>query len=158
MLLFYDDHVRHWLLMVVQLQRRRFAVSDSLPPNQPDQQHKRAALVTRAKVAISVPLMKVDTYTDIVGWPVLNSSCPTQTNGYDCGVFVMMFMDVLALYEDTLCFSLDDMRVLRDKCLTDLLRGQIRNFPPPHYAWVQRYFVYDDGFVVLFALLFGWNS
>ncbi|KAJ8426098.1 hypothetical protein Cgig2_001266 [Carnegiea gigantea] len=79
MLPLYDDHARHWLLMVVDLRRRWFTVYDSLPPNWPDQQHKRAVLVTRAKVAASVPLMKVDTYTDIVGWPILNPSCPTQT-------------------------------------------------------------------------------
>ena len=57
-------------------------------------------------------------------------------SGYDCGVFVMMFMHVLALQEDTLCFLQDDMRALRDKCLMDLLRGRMRNFPPPVDAWV----------------------
>ncbi|KAJ8446383.1 hypothetical protein Cgig2_019276 [Carnegiea gigantea] len=152
MLPLHDEHAWHWLLMAVNLQRRQFTVYDSLPPNRPDHQHKRTALVTRAvhpsimsvlpvprhdKVAVSAPLMTVDTYTNIVGWPVLNLSCPTQTNGYDCGVFVMRFMDVLALQEDTLCFLQDDIRALRDKCLTDLLLSRIRNFPPPLDAWVQ---------------------
>ncbi|KAJ8419352.1 hypothetical protein Cgig2_016508 [Carnegiea gigantea] len=53
------------------------------------------------------------------------------TSGYECGVFVMMCMDILALKEDTLCFTQDDMRSLRDKCLADQRRGTIRNFPHP---------------------------
>ncbi|KAJ8428407.1 hypothetical protein Cgig2_024553 [Carnegiea gigantea] len=99
MLPLYDEHTRHWLLMVVDLQCRRFTVYDSLPP------------------------LGLTTSTNAPHWSL--------ERGYDCGVFVMVFMDVLALQEDTLCFSQDDIRALRDKCLTDLLRGRIRNLPLP---------------------------
>jgi len=50
-------------------------------------------------------------------------------SGHDCGVFVMVFMDLLCINGGVLCFSQTHMRQLREKCLADLLAGKIRNFP-----------------------------
>jgi len=56
------------------------------------------------------------------------SFCASACSGHDCGVFVMVFMDLLCINGGVLCFSQTDMRQLREKCLADLLAGEIRNF------------------------------
>ncbi|KAJ8444750.1 hypothetical protein Cgig2_033758 [Carnegiea gigantea] len=81
------------------------------------------------KVAASLTLMRTDLYTDILTWEVIDVDCPRQNNGYDCGGFVMIFMDVLAVNARAMCFNQDDVQHLRDKCLADVLIDRIRNFP-----------------------------
>ncbi len=47
-------------------------------------------------------------------WPVELVRCKPQTNGYDCGVFTVMFCLYIALdMEGTLDFCTSDMRKLR---------------------------------------------
>ena len=41
----------------------------------------------------------------------------------------MIFMDVLALIGHMMCFDQSDIRTLWDKCLANILRGTIQNFP-----------------------------
>ncbi|KAJ8441430.1 hypothetical protein Cgig2_023616 [Carnegiea gigantea] len=48
---------------------------------------------------------------------------------HDCGVCVMIFMDVLTFTSRMMYFKQSDIRILRDKCLVDILRGRIRYFP-----------------------------
>lgn len=45
------------------------------------------------------------------------------------GLFVIIYVDLLALKVDTMCFTQKDTRMLRDKCLADISRGTIKNFP-----------------------------
>ncbi|KAJ8447331.1 hypothetical protein Cgig2_013108 [Carnegiea gigantea] len=100
------------------------------------------------KVVASLALMRTDLYTDILTWEVIDADCPRQNNGHDCGVFVMIFMDVLALNARAMCFNQDDVRHLRDKCLADVLIDRIRNFPPfPHITLLLTF----DTYVVHFS-------
>ena len=49
-------------------------------------------------------------------------------SGQDCDVFVIIFMEVLALTGRMMYFKESDTQTLRDKCLADILRERIRNF------------------------------
>ena len=50
-------------------------------------------------------------------------------SGYNCYVFIMIYMDLLALKVDSQYFTQKDIRMLREKCLIDILKGEIGNFP-----------------------------
>ncbi|RWR97838.1 serine/threonine-protein phosphatase 7 long form [Cinnamomum micranthum f. kanehirae] len=52
--------------------------------------------------------------------------CPQQDNGYDCGIFVMKFMDCLSR-GDTFDFQPDEIRDYRKKIAAHLLLGRIPN-------------------------------
>lgn len=75
----YDGLAHHWLLMAMDLNHRYIAVYDSLPPTQATDQHHRQGLLTHAKLAIRLALMKVDFYTVILTWEVIHPACPSQT-------------------------------------------------------------------------------
>ncbi|KAJ8423954.1 hypothetical protein Cgig2_008822 [Carnegiea gigantea] len=64
--------------------------------------------------------------------PARPSTPRASAIGYDCGMFLMICMDVLALRENTLCFTQDDMRALQDKY------GP-RPCPPPSTRTCDRY-------------------
>ena len=49
-------------------------------------------------------------------------------NGYDCGVYVMAFMDVLSIKTDGLHFHQDDVHDMRDLCLLSIVDGKIAHF------------------------------
>ncbi|KAJ8423551.1 hypothetical protein Cgig2_007082 [Carnegiea gigantea] len=146
----FDEHVRHWLLLQVDLHRRCMCVYDSLPPTKAKDMQERKLCIDRAvkisslhhsplmprprfssnlKVAIALAVMKTDIYTDALTWDLVHVDYPQQDNGHDCGVFVMIFIDLLALIGHTMCFDQSDIRILWDKCLADILRGTIWNFP-----------------------------
>jgi len=57
-------------------------------------------------------------------------------SGYDCGVFVVIYMDLLALKVESMCFTQKDVRMLWDKCPADILSGTIRNFPVSLSSWL----------------------
>ena len=49
-------------------------------------------------------------------------------SGYDCGVYVMMFMDLLSLNTDQLHFDAKYVGHARDKLLLSLLQGSVAHF------------------------------
>jgi len=57
-------------------------------------------------------------------------------SGHECDVFVMIFMDILALTGRMGCFNQSNIRTLRDKCLANILRGRMRNFPVALLPWL----------------------
>ena len=71
--------------------------------------------------------------------PVHSCSCelPSLTicivgplcSGYDCGVFVMAFMDLISIRATGWQFTQANVRLFRDKCLLSLVRGRIAHFP-----------------------------
>jgi len=58
-------------------------------------------------------------------WPHALRLC----SGYDCGVYVMAFMDVLSIKTDGLHFHPSDVRHMRDLCLLSIVDGKIAHFP-----------------------------
>ncbi|KAJ8446952.1 hypothetical protein Cgig2_006580 [Carnegiea gigantea] len=112
----------------VDLRRRCMCVYDSLPPSKVKDKHERKLCIDRAKVVVALAVMKTDIYTDALMWDLIHVECPQQDKfvprlqlhilyaiGHDYGVFVMIFMDVLALAGQMMCFKQSDIRTLRDK-------------------------------------------
>ncbi|KAJ8427968.1 LOW QUALITY PROTEIN: hypothetical protein Cgig2_017455 [Carnegiea gigantea] len=46
------------------------------------------------KVAIGLALMKLPEFTDVLRWEMEHADCP---HGHDCGVYMLMFMDLLSI-------------------------------------------------------------
>jgi sentrin-specific protease 1 len=60
-------------------------------------------------------------------WLIINKiNCPQQQNGYDCGVFVMMFLDVMIDQIPLNVITQAKMADYRIKIGQDLMRGQLR--------------------------------
>ncbi|KAJ8422653.1 hypothetical protein Cgig2_032401 [Carnegiea gigantea] len=72
--------------------RPRFLVYDSLACVGDE---SRDVLLTSAKVAITVALLGTNTLGDALRWDMARLKCVQPDNGYDCGVFVMAFMDLI---------------------------------------------------------------
>ncbi|KAJ8423512.1 hypothetical protein Cgig2_030224 [Carnegiea gigantea] len=53
----------------------------------------------------------------------------SSTVGYDCGLFVLTFKELLSMNIGGLYFEQRDMRYMKDKCLLSLLQGKISQFP-----------------------------
>ena len=55
--------------------------------------------------------------------------CLHCRSGHDCGVYMLMFMDLLSIRADGLYFDQPYVRHPRDKLLLSLLQGSIAHFP-----------------------------
>lgn len=116
----------HWLLMTVDCLLWRFLVYNSLACVGDE---SRDVLLTSATVGIAVALLRTSTLGDALRWDMARVECVQQDNGYDCGVFVMAFMDLISVRADSWCFQQQNVRHFKEKCLANLLKGDIRNFP-----------------------------
>jgi len=61
-------------------------------------------------------------------WLTLCIVVPLRS-GYDCGVFVMAFIDLISIRATAWQFTQAHVRQFRDKCLLSLLTGRIGHFP-----------------------------
>uniref|UniRef100_A0A7C8YVL5 Ubiquitin-like protease family profile domain-containing protein n=1 Tax=Opuntia streptacantha TaxID=393608 RepID=A0A7C8YVL5_OPUST len=121
-----DEHSSHWLLVCADCALRRFLVYDSLA-NVKDK--SREALIAHAILSIALTLLRSPFCGDALTWEVVRADCPQQQNGYDCGVFVMAFMDLISIRATGWQFTQANVRQFRDKCLLSLVRGRITHFP-----------------------------
>ncbi|KAJ8437695.1 hypothetical protein Cgig2_030717 [Carnegiea gigantea] len=55
--------------------------------------------------------------------------CLHYSSGHDCGVYMLMFMDLLSVRADGLYFGQPYVRQARDKLLLSLLHGSVAHFP-----------------------------
>ncbi|KAJ8441635.1 hypothetical protein Cgig2_025802 [Carnegiea gigantea] len=81
------------------------------------------------KVAIGLALMKLVKFTDVLRWEMEHADCPQQDNGHDCGVYMLMFMDLLSIRVDGLYFDQPYVRQACDKLLLSLLQRSVAHFP-----------------------------
>ncbi|KAJ8423070.1 hypothetical protein Cgig2_009339 [Carnegiea gigantea] len=82
------------------------------------------------KKAMGRAFMHSANFHDALSWEVDYPTCPQQENWYDCGVFMMMFMDLLSLKGKGIFIEQGDMRLVREKLLVSLLNGEVCHFPP----------------------------
>ncbi|KAJ8432188.1 hypothetical protein Cgig2_013730 [Carnegiea gigantea] len=101
----FESVSQHWLLLVADVNNRRFIV------------------------AIGHALMKLAEFTDVLKWEMEHADCPQQDNGHDCGVYMLTFMDLLSIRADGLYFGQPYVRQTRDKLLLSLLQGNVAHFP-----------------------------
>uniref|UniRef100_A0A7C8ZNM0 Ubiquitin-like protease family profile domain-containing protein n=1 Tax=Opuntia streptacantha TaxID=393608 RepID=A0A7C8ZNM0_OPUST len=116
----------HWLLLVGDLEVRKFLVYDSLQKKRPG---VRGDLIECARDVIGAALTMLPNYSDARQWVIDYPSCPQQGNGYDCGVYVMVLLDLISMRAEKVEFDPQHVRQVRDKLLLSLLQGKIAHFP-----------------------------
>ncbi|KAJ8452972.1 hypothetical protein Cgig2_014735 [Carnegiea gigantea] len=143
---------QHWLLLLADVTNRRFLVYDSLQSKRDGPRQRllcsavsarpsyvitqtcmfykfTSSLLSLQKVAIGLALMKLPEFCDVLSWEMENAECPQQDNGHDCGVYMLMFMDLLSIRADGLYFGQPYVRNARDKLLLSLLQERVAHFP-----------------------------
>ena len=93
------------------------------------------------KVVVSVPLMKVDTYMDIIAWPVIHPTCPTQSKYNTSPLSVVHFVWMSTVGWHCLTFSCFCMFL----CLQWVRLRCVRNNVHGHHGAEGRYFVLCAG-------------
>jgi sentrin-specific protease 1 len=62
---------------------------------------------------------------DVSGWQLMHANdCPTQFNGYDCGVFTCINAEYLAR-DSILNFTQDDIFILRNRICYEILMNRL---------------------------------
>ncbi|RWR98052.1 ubiquitin-like protein-specific protease ESD4 isoform X1 [Cinnamomum micranthum f. kanehirae] len=111
---------KHWLLLVLDSNKKLFCIYNSL---------KSCGDVAYVNETVSF-LKEQFKQRKIHKWDKADihfvDDCPQQDNGYDCGIFVMKFMDCLSR-GDTFDFQPDEIRDYRKKIAAHLLLGRIPN-------------------------------
>ena len=109
----------HWVLGVVNFKEKRLEYFDSMHGSD-----RGFFTVMEKYLQDEFQDKKSDTF-DFGDWStVLRTDCPTQQNGYDCGMFVCKFTDYLSDGLD-LDFSSQDMVFFRERLYADILQGSI---------------------------------
>lgn len=110
----------HWVVAVINLQKKRFEYFDSL--NGEDSvclNHLSQYLVDEFRNK------RNEDRPDILKWPkVYPKDIPKQSNGFDCGVFLVLFADYLSK-SAKLDFSQEDVEDFRVKLALDFARMEV---------------------------------
>lgn len=86
----------------------------------------RTDLVTTTTAAVVGALGRCTGFGDACSWDMECPACPQQGNGYDCGVYVMVFADLLSMSVQEIVL---DAHHMRDNLLLSLILGRIAHFP-----------------------------
>uniref|UniRef100_A0A7C9DCL2 Ubiquitin-like protease family profile domain-containing protein n=1 Tax=Opuntia streptacantha TaxID=393608 RepID=A0A7C9DCL2_OPUST len=121
-----EERGGHWLLVCADCHLQRFVVYDSFAHPRDLYQE---SLIHHAIMSIALSMLRTSCFGSALTWDVVRPNCPQQGNGYDHGVFVMAFMDLISIRPNAWRFSHHNVRQFRDKCLVSLPRGRIANFP-----------------------------
>lgn len=90
----YDN--KHWFLLVIHPEAREIILLDSLDTKGKSRYKKEMSIITEA-LHILFHATGDTSALDRNEWNVrIDASAPKQTNGYDCGIFVMKYMDILS--------------------------------------------------------------
>ncbi|KAJ8442480.1 hypothetical protein Cgig2_022363 [Carnegiea gigantea] len=146
----------HWMLLVANLRWRQFLVYDSLLTKRALARtdllnsgvsspllHYAFAPISRTdtnphihdevqKQAVVAALSVATDYANARMWQTDHPLCPQQGNGHDCGVFVMVFMDLISMSSKPLLFNQRYMHHMRDKLLDDIACAYFHKVDPPY--------------------------
>ncbi|KAL9381539.1 hypothetical protein Peur_027196 [Populus x canadensis] len=108
----------HWILICVDIERRALLWLDSL-----NLHHAEKDVISRWIIEHLMPKLGYDNAQE---WQFLEpEDLPHQTNGVDCGIFVMKYADCLAL-GDHFPFTQQDIPLIRHHIFLDIYRGKLR--------------------------------
>lgn len=109
----------HWVLAAIDLKAKRFELLDSYRPR-----HPSCARLLRPWLAEEWHT-KYGAHVDVSHWPsVLRDDAPVQGNGFDCGVFVCMYVRCL-VFGRKLDFSQADIPSIRQWMAYEMLTKTI---------------------------------
>lgn len=119
----------HWVLAVAFVSSKRIQYFDSLAASG----DKKQEIYLNAIQSWLSDESKSRNGVDInpSEWRIVKSShrnTPQQKNGVDCGIFSVMFADVISDDIDPSRLTQSDMPHFRKKVCCDILRGQLRHY------------------------------
>jgi Ulp1 family protease len=118
----------HWSLAVIYIKGQKFSYYDPMGGRQPD------VLDALSKWLAEEHFCRKGSHKDFSSWPKLYpSDIPKQTNGYDCGLFLLMFMDRLGMGLP-FDFNQGHMSVFRKKVLHRLITKRLPLWPTPAHS------------------------
>lgn len=92
---------------------------DASVPAQPKKKRAKQDLTNR----VDESGRHVDDKFDASEWKIISPHNPMQTNGFDCGVFIVLFMDLLMLGVPLL-FGAEDVSLMRKKLTLQILNAR----------------------------------
>ena len=108
----------HWALIVVRMSAKTVSYYDSM--NGDGSAYFDAILRYLEDESKGDPALDKEPWTfDRLKWKCLNVKTPQQTNGYDCGIFVIQLADLLSL-DIPLLFGQADMAIVRRRLLSSI--------------------------------------
>lgn len=110
----------HWSLAVINLPLQRCEYFDSLGGSNSQCLERLRGWLQRQSVVRARPL-------PLAEWENIEHECPSQTNGFDCGVFTLRFAERVALGK-RLDFTQADMPQARKFIAEELLAMQLRDW------------------------------
>lgn len=111
----FNRHSSHWVLYVLERKLKRYRYYDSLG-NLPDM-----TFMGKMAFLMGAPNAPRDR------WTRLRQECPSQEDGYNCGVFVCAIAESLAEnIQVPSHLSYDDLGQFRDKVVSSFLAGEIQ--------------------------------
>jgi sentrin-specific protease 1 len=117
----------HWSLAVIDLKKQEFVYYDSMGGNAEGMD----ILNHLAQWLQDESINKRGVQIDVSGWKrIFPSDIPKQVNGYDCGLFTLMYADRLGMglpFE----FNQDQMDAIRVKVLHRLMAKRVPLWPTP---------------------------
>ena len=117
------NYAWHWTLLVMYIQEKRIQYYDSCNLSGSGARYLNAALQYLGDEAEK---LNIDGF-DASEWTLIPNihGTPQQDNGFDCGVFVVMFADHIT--DDLpLAISQTNMPFFRNKICADVLRGTLK--------------------------------
>jgi len=112
----------HWILLTADMMECRISVYDSLSIG--GMKYAEAFLRYLREEAISKTGCSLDELTNGRVWSVMHEICPQQNNSFDCGVFVCIFIECMALGLP-LYITVDNVEHCREKIGVDLLKRKL---------------------------------
>ena len=113
----FNQRNKHWFLVVAHVTKREIHVYDSLGKKYSDEVGKIYLFMKT--------LHKIQKNYDMFDeWKIndLSSQVPSQKNGNDCGVYMLMFADLISLNEE-IKFCHDDAKEYRFRIALSLLQN-----------------------------------
>lgn len=113
---------QHWSLLVIYIQEKKIIFYDSAGVN--GKKYLEGALQYLVDEAD-----KINYYFDKNDWTLISyaDGLPSQENGYDCGVYIMMYADFIT-DNLPLVFSQEHIDLFRKKICLNILNGSL-NYP-----------------------------
>ncbi|XP_019092481.1 PREDICTED: ubiquitin-like-specific protease 1A [Camelina sativa] len=106
----------HWTLAVINIKDRKFQYLDSFKGREPN------ILDALARYFVDEVIDKSEIDLDVSGWrQEFVQDLPMQRNGYDCGMFMLKYIDFYSRGLD-LCFTQEQMPYFRDRTAKEILQ------------------------------------
>lgn len=119
-----NRHNTHWCLAVINNKERKFQFYDSMNGAGLKALHLLKDYMYRQTAEMHPEMSREEMGYD--DYEIIErSTCPQQSNSYDCGVFVCKMVDVLSRDRDVMSFGQKDMRNIRRRMAYEIITSKL---------------------------------